>query len=372
MSNKLRSFLTMLGVIIGVAAIILLTAVGRGATQQVASQIEQMGSNMVAVTIQGRGAVAGLSLEEVQAFEELAGVQGVAPVVSSGATVTAGRDEFEAVVEGSTPDYPLVRNFQLAGGRFLSSLDCRYRYRVAVLGSEAATELFPFSNPVGRTVRINAADFTVCGVLAPKGGAEDDRVIIPVTAARRLLRNSTIRSVYVRAGTPGDVDKVITGLESRLSAKFRGDTDAYRIFDQAAMLETVNQVSGILSLMLGGIAGISLLVGGIGIMNIMLVSVTERTREIGIRKAVGARRRHILGQFLVESVVLSGMGGLLGVAAGAGGSVLLGSLTGLSTALWLPVIVLAWAFALLVGVFFGMYPANRAAGLPPIEALRTD
>ncbi|MDN5347854.1 MAG: putative transport system permease protein [Clostridia bacterium] len=372
MGNKLRSFLTMLGVIIGVGSVIILTAMGGGTTKQVTQRIQQMGSNMITVIIRGRGADTGLTLAEALAFKEIPGVSGVAPVVSGNVKAKAGTRNYDTAVEGTTEDYLAVRNFNLNAGRFLSSLDRQYRQQVAVLGSEVVNQLFPFTNPVGQQVQVNGLNFTVVGVLAPKGGSEDDRIIIPITTAQRLLRNTRLRNIYLQAASPDQVNGVIARLEPLLSRRFKGDTDAYRIFNQTAMLETVSQVSSTLSLMLGGIAGISLLVGGIGIMNIMLVSVTERTREIGIRKAIGARRRDILGQFLIEAMVLSGMGGIIGIISGIAGAFILQKLAGISIALSPAVIVIAWGFALLVGVFFGFYPANRAAALQPIEALRAE
>lgn len=368
-ANKLRSFLTMLGVVIGVAAVITLVSMGEGAKQRVSQQIQGLGSNLVTVTVFGRGSNVPLSYDEAVDLGLRAGAIEVAPVISGQAKVKHGNKNTDTSIEGTIPSYIQVRNFSLARGRFLLSSDLKQRLPVAVLGADVVTELFGPLDPIGEEIRINGLPFTIVGVLAPKGGGQDNAVIIPASTAARLMRSPGVRTVYLAAPTPEMVNTVSTRLQALLLRRYR-DENAFRIFSQTQMLETVSQVTDTLTLMLGGIAGISLLVGGIGIMNIMLVSVTERTREIGIRKALGARRRDILGQFLLEAAVLSGLGGIIGLTLGWGGAQAIERLAGSPTVVVPEVAMLAFAISVGVGIFFGLYPASRAAKLNPVEALR--
>lgn len=375
-SNKLRSFLTMLGVIIGVFAVVALVSLGQGATNTVTEQVQGMGSNLITVQITGRGTKTALTLEEARDLGEKAGVKTAAPVISAQGTVKYGNETALFSVEGSTPEYQEVRNHHAASGRFLVPTDITYRQKVAVLGTEIVAELFPATDPLGREIRINGTPFTVVGILEQKGsggmmGSDDRKIIIPASTAQRLFQSPGVQMIYIQTESPQSVDRAMAALEATLKNHFR-DEDAYMVFDQAQILDLVNQVTGTLTLMLGGIAGISLLVGGIGIMNIMLVSVTERTREIGICKALGAKRKDILFQFLVESAVISSLGGLLGMLFGYGLVRLLSSLIGLPASFSLQVVVAALLFSLFVGVFFGIYPANKAAKLNPIDALRAE
>ncbi len=373
-ANKLRSFLTMLGVIIGVAAVIVLVALGQGASNSVTGQIQGLGSNLVSVSIRGNESSVSMTYEEVMGWKTRAGIQEIAPVNNGDVSVKYGNKKYDTSLEGTNSEYEQVRNLHVQEGRFLIPTDISFRQKVVLLGTTVVTELFGQSSPYGETVKINGEDFKVVGVLEEKGssggfGSNDDKVIIPLTTAERLLNNKGIRSVYVQAKSPEDVDLVVTQLENILYKKTK-NTDAYRISNQAEMLSTVSQVTGTLTLMLGGIAGISLLVGGIGIMNIMLVSVTERTREIGIRKAIGAKRRDILRQFLIEALVVSGCGGIVGIIIGFGGASLIGKLMSIETTVSFNIVALAVGFSVGIGIVFGLYPANKAAKLNPIEALR--
>ncbi|KKM11113.1 ABC transporter permease [Clostridiales bacterium PH28_bin88] len=374
-SNKLRSFLTMLGVIIGVFAVVALVSIGQGATSQVTERIQGMGSNLITLNIRGRGPLSSLTYDEAMDLAGRTGVRAVAPVVNGQVTVKYGTQSASTSLEGTTPDYPSVRAYTMGQGRFLAPVDIQNRQKVAVLGADVVENLFAGTNPVGREIRIDGTAFTVVGVLEKKGtsmgGSNDDKVIIPITTAQRLLRDAGIRTVYIQAESPDEVNQVVAGLEAVMQRRFR-DEDAYRVFNQAEVLDTVSQVTGTMTLMLGGIAGISLLVGGIGIMNIMLVSVTERTREIGITKALGAKKRDILSQFLVESAVISSLGGLVGLLLGYGLVRTLSKFTGLTAVFSPQVVAVALVFSLFVGVFFGIYPANKAANLNPIEALRAE
>lgn len=374
-SNKLRSFLTMLGVIIGVFAVVALVSLGQGATSRVTEQVQGMGSNLITLYIRGRGPLSSLTYDEAMDLAARSGVRAVAPVVNGQVTVKYGNQSASTTLEGTTPDYPSVRSYNIEWGRFLAPVDIQNRQKVAVLGADVVETFFAETNPLGREIRIDGTAFTVVGVLEKKGtsmgGSNDDKVIIPVSTAQRLLRDAGVRTVYIQAESPEAVNQVVAGLEAVMQRRFR-DEDAYRVFNQAEILDTVSQVTGTLTLMLGGIAGISLLVGGIGIMNIMLVSVTERTREIGITKALGAKKRDILWQFLVESAVISSLGGLVGLLLGYGLVRTISKFTGLTAVFSPQVVAVAVLFSLFVGVFFGIYPANKAANLNPIEALRAE
>ncbi len=372
-ANKLRSFLTMLGVIIGVAAVIVLVSIGEGTSKSVTDRIQGMGSNLISVSIRSNQTRVSLTYDEVMQWKDRTGIQGVAPVISGNVSVKYGNKTWDTNLEGVNDEYQQVRNYNVQAGRFILPADLSFRQKVVLLGTEVSRQLFGNLNPVGETVKIDGQNFKVVGLLEEKGsqsmGSNDDKVIIPLTTAERLLNSIGIRSVYIQAAAPELVDTVVAQMDSILYRKIK-NADAYRVFNQAEMLATVNQVTGTLTAMLGGIAGISLLVGGIGIMNIMLVTVTERTREIGIRKAVGAKRRDILRQFLIEALVVSSSGGVIGILAGTGGSKIISTFISIEPAVSLKIIGIAFSFAVLTGIVFGLYPANKAAKLNPIEALR--
>lgn len=372
-ANKLRSLLTMLGVIIGVASVISLVAIGAGTNEQVTQRIQALGSNLLTVQVFGRGSTSYLEYEEAMRIKELQHVSAVAPTMSGSATVKYGNKSHETTIEATNADYSLARNVVVQAGRFLSPLDVTFHQKVAIIGTEVAQELFGNDSPVGKHVLINGLEFTVVGLLESKGGSGgmslDDRVLIPLSSANLILGGRNIRTVYVQADSPGTVNDVAVALNEWLLKRFRNE-DSFRVFNQAEMLATVNEVTNSLTLMLGGIAGISLIVGGIGIMNIMLVSVTERTREIGIRKALGAKRRDILNQFLIESMVLSGSGGVLGLVLGTSFCLFLERFLNIPTRLSFWPAAVAFGSAVMVGVFFGLYPARRAADLNPIDALQ--
>jgi len=373
-SNKTRSFLTMLGVIIGVSAVIILVSIGQGTTKSVTDSIEGMGSNLLTVNIKGRGADTSLDIEDVASFEEFIGVGKVSGSSSLNGDIKSGNSTLEGIsVTGASEDYLSILNYEMTEGRFVSDTDVDGRQKVAVIGSEIRSELFGSASAVGQTIKINGQTFTIIGSLVEKGssmmGSSDEIVIIPLTSAQRLSGDTSIKTIYVQAESKDTVDVAKAYMENYLLREFK-DEDAYSVFDQSEVLDTVGDVTGMLTAMLGGIAGISLLVGGIGIMNIMLVSVTERTREIGIRKAIGAKYTDILIQFIIESIVLSGMGGIIGVALGIGGSFAIGKLAGIETVVSSGIVILSTMFALAVGVIFGIYPANKAAKLNTIDALR--
>ena len=391
--HKLRSFLTMLGVVIGVGAVIALVAVGEGAQAQVVSQFQALGSNLLTVTARTnfgfqrgglRQSTRQLTSADVDAIRGLAtSVKLIAPDYGANATVTYGGKTTSTGVTGVTEDYSIVRNWGVARGRFITSEDEDNLAMVVVLGPTTVKNLFGSTqaNPIGETVRINRQNYEVVGVLKSKGQSgpqnQDDVVFMPLrTAQLKFGGAGTTRlrsiSMQVRSAEETDLAQAqVTAILRALHDVQPGAQNDFMIQNQADILESVAQTSGTFTTLLGSIAAISLLVGGIGIMNIMLVSVTERTREVGLRKAVGAKYRDILVQFLVEAVALSVLGGLLGVMLGIGGAQLITPLLGGTRALVTPQsVALALAVSLGIGIFFGLYPANRAARLNPIDALR--
>ncbi len=396
-ANKLRSALTMLGIIIGVAAVIALMGVGRGASAAIDQQINSMGTNLLFVSPgslnqsgvrTAQGTAQTLTYEDALALddpERLPAVAAVAPQVEAMGQVVYMGNNVNTRILGVTAAYSPVRNYTVQDGEFITDAHVQAKSSVVVLGANVAGTLFPDASPVGQTVRINNITFRVIGVLTAKGGSgmgnQDDQVIVPITTAMARLSRSRMGagnvisqiSVQVVDAQQMDaaVEQISAVLRERHNVRYEDD---FTIRSQQDMLESATAITDVLTLFLGGVAGISLLVGGIGIMNIMLVSVTERTREIGIRKAIGATRRNVLAQFLTEATILSVLGGLIGVVAGAGIARLISGLS-VGTMTLQPVIapdsiVLATAFSLAVGLFFGIYPAFRAASLNPIEALR--
>ncbi len=394
-ANKMRSGLTMLGIIIGVMAVIAMLSIGRGAQAAITNQITSIGTNLLYVrpgaTQEGgvrtaQGSAATLTLEDGDALVGLPDVVAVAPEVDSFGQIAYLGNNDNGRVLGVTPDYLNAMNVQLADGDFISSANVTARSAVAVLGAQIATDLFDTASPVGQSVRINGQTFRVVGVMQAKGGTgflnSDTQIYVPITTAiSRLSRGGQFRggnSVQVinlkitdTSAQDAVVQEVSDVLRQRHHVQFQDD---FQIQSQQDILNTANQVTGILTIFLGGVAAVSLIVGGIGIMNIMLVSVTERTREIGIRKAVGARKRDIMAQFLTEATFLSLSGGLIGIIFGMIvarmiSGIQMGAST-LNTVVDPDSVLLAVLFSAGVGLFFGSYPANRAASLHPIDALR--
>jgi len=391
--NKMRTFLTMLGIVIGVAAVIALVAVGEGARASVVSNLEGLGSNLLTVSpgmsfgFSGRGLrqnVSSLSNADVQAIEGLAtAVVEVAPEYGANATVTYQGETTSTSVTGTTPNYAMVRNWEVPRGRFVSDGDNDNLAMVVVLGQTVVEDLFGSTlvNPVGQTVRINRQNYQVVGVVESKGeggfGNQDDIIFMPLRTAQLKLGgagNQVVRTINLQARSAEEMDLAqaqVTAILRTLHGLQAGESDDFTVQNQADIVGVLEETTGTFTTLLGSIAAISLLVGGIGIMNIMLVSVTERTREVGLRKAVGANRADILVQFLAEAIVLSVLGGLVGTALGVGGAQVISPLLGSTDALVTPESVgLALAVSLGIGVFFGFYPANRAAQLNPIDALR--
>lgn len=376
LSSKIRAFLTMLGIIIGVSSVIALVSVGQGTTSQITESLSSLGTNQLTVNIMGRGATTSLTYEEALALGEIEGVENVSPVITGNVTAKNGTENVSVSVEGITPAYEEVQDFHVQSGRFLLEIDTDYRQKVVLIGTDTAEDLFGTDDPVGQKVQLNGSSFKIVGLLESKGstsgGSSDEKILIPISTAERFLQSKGVRSITITTTSNDNVEDVKTELESTLDAKFSGAENSYSVFDSQEMLETVNETSDTLSMALGGIAGISLFVGGIGIMNIMIVSVNERTREIGIRKAIGAKKINIMMQFMIESVVLSGTGGLIGVGLGLGASWAVGKYTTMNVATSWNMVLISFTFSLIIGVVFGMIPANKAARMRPIYALRND
>ncbi|HEY1338929.1 MAG TPA: ABC transporter permease [Bryobacteraceae bacterium] len=392
--NRLRSALTMLGIIIGVAAVIAMVAVGSGATARIQEQIEAIGSNLImvspgSITSNGirLGSGVGVTLSEDDAkaiAAECPAVAVVAPTVRGAGQVMYGSANWATSFQGTTPDYLMIRDQPVAEGNAFTEEDVNSAAKVALLGQTVATNLFGSADPVGQTIRIKNVPFQVDGVLAPKGQSptgqdQDDLILIPISTAKRNVTGSnqanarSVGSIMVQAASSNAMDEAQRELESLLRQRHRiqpGQDDDFTVRNLSEVFAAQESSARVMSILLGAIASVSLIVGGIGIMNIMLVSVTERTREIGLRLAIGAKTHDILSQFLVEAVTLSILGGVIGILLGTGASTLISYFAKWRTLVSPVAMMLAFAFSGLVGVFFGYYPARKAALLDPIDALR--
>jgi putative ABC transport system permease protein len=386
LANKMRTLLSMLGIIIGVGAVISMLALGSGAQKKVLDSIQSMGTNLLVVR-PGQAGVHGVSLgnqdnltlNDAEAlFQKIPEVLEVSPVVGGSAQLKYFNKNSRTNMTGSAITYFSIRNFEVEKGRAFSESEVNQHARVAVLGPVTVDNLFGKANPLGQTIKVNGINFKVVGVLKAKGDqgwfSPDDQILIPFTTAmKQVLGLQYLREIDMQVTEGSDVNAIQEKATNVLRKTHRiaeGMEDDFNIRNQAEFIETASSFSQLFTFLLGGIASISLLVGGIGIMNIMLVTVTERTREIGVRKAIGARNRDILLQFLLESSLLSGLGGILGIALGIGTALLINTFTSFPTILEMPSIILAFSFAVGIGIFFGFYPANRAAQLDPIVALR--
>jgi putative ABC transport system permease protein len=388
--NKMRTLLTMLGIVIGVGAVIVMVAVGNGAQTMIQKQISSLGTNLIIVmpgsgqiggASQGAGTFNKLTVDDADKLKRDATMlSAVSPVVSTRVQVIGGKGNWRTTINGVSPDYLTIRDWAVSSGAVFSDADVKSGRKVALLGATVASNLFPDEDPVGAQIQIGHVPFSVIGVLAAKGQNaggqdQDDVIIMPSTTAQnRLSGNIRLGQILASATSADDIgpaQEEIKGLmreAHKLSAA--GDEDDFTVRNQTEIAAAATSTTKVMSGLLAAIASISLIVGGIGIMNIMLVSVTERTREIGIRMAIGARGSDVLTQFLVESVAMSVLGGIVGLAVGYAGAALLGHLTGWTTATPVSAVAIAVGFSAAVGVFFGYYPARKAAALNPIQALR--
>ena len=386
--NRMRSLLTCLGIIIGVSAVIVMVAIGEGSQADIEARIGALGANMIMIfpgasrmggVSQGAGTLNRLTLDDAEKLAKEATLSiAVSPVVTARAQVIGGEGNWNTSISGVSTDYLTIRAWDLESGEFFTERDIRARSKVAVLGKDVADNLFPGQDPVGQKIRIRNTPFKVIGVLTEKGqgprGSEDDVILAPsTTVLYRLSGGQYIDMIYASANSREQSPEAQEELQELLREAHRlspGEDDDFMVRNQAEITEAVSETSRTMTLLLGSIAAVSLVVGGIGIMNIMLVSVTERTREIGIRLAVGARGSDVLAQFLAEAVVLSLVGGCIGILAAFGLAFILNRYVGLHTLVNPGIVLLAFGFSGAVGIFFGFYPARKAAALNPIDALR--
>ena len=388
--NKLRTMLTMLGIVIGVGAVIVMVAIGNGAQSQIEKQIGNLGTNMIVITAgssaqggasQGAGTFTRLTIADADKLKANSTLlNAVSPVIVTRTQVIGGAGNWRTSVNGVSTDYLTIRNWGVSSGELFSDDDLRSKKKVVVLGSTVATNLFPDGNAVGAQVQLGRSPFTVVGVLTTKGQTangndQDDVVLVPYTTAQDRLSGFSFLPQILGSTTstqaiPAAIEEVKQLMRDAHQLNGGNVPDDFTVRDQTAIAAAATSTTSVMTGLLAAIASISLIVGGIGIMNIMLVSVTERTREIGIRMAIGARGSDVLTQFLIESIVMSVLGGVIGLLVGLGGAALLGKFTGWATATPWSAVVIAVGFSAAVGVFFGYYPARKAASMNPIQALR--
>ena len=386
-ANKLRSILTMLGIIIGVAAVIALVSIGNGVKQDIQNSISSLGSNLLMVmpgaprtpgVRPAAGSMQSLKVSDYEAISKLDGVKAASPMTSGSYVVIYQNKNWTTTVSGVNSNYMDVNNWTMKSGRFFSDKNVQNRERVAVIGQTVVKNLFGDEDPVGAEIRVKNIPFRIIGVLNSKGSGsmgtdQDDIVLIPYTTAMERVEGvDYLRMIYVVGEDENGIDRLQSDIENLLRVRHGikdSNLDDFNIQNMNSIMETMEETTGTLTLFLGAIAAISLVVGGIGIMNIMLVSVTERTREIGVRKALGATYNVIVTQFLIEAVVISLMGGLIGIVLGIGASKMISVSSGMSTVISIPTIVMSFAFSMAIGLIFGIYPARKAAKLNPIDAL---
>ena len=367
LANKMRSFLTMLGIIIGVMSVVVLVSIVQSTTNSVSSAIASMGSDLITVSVTDEDVV--LDAEDYMPLEQYSAISGVAPYLTVSSTARSGSNYTSVSAIGVTDEYMDVAGRDLESGRAIATSDLDWRTYTAVIGTEVAGELYEGYDVNGKTFTMSGHTFTIVGLLTESGSSTDSQILIPLTTAQRISDSTSISNCYVQASSTNSVSQAQSLTEQQMLS-LTGDEDSYDVYNMSEILDTMDDVMSTLSLMLGGIAAISLLVGGIGIMNIMLVSVAERTREIGIRKAIGARRSHIMMQFLIEACVLSILGGLLGLGLSALGLEIFALATDMTIAMEWRAAIAALVFCIIIGVVFGSYPAAKASKMTPIDALQ--
>ena len=376
-SSKMRAFLTMLGIIIGVASVIILVSLMNGLSQDMTSRFESMGTNTITVNVMGRGTNRTLSIDEVEKLveENPDYLDKYSPKVSASVTAKFEDTSADTTATGVNEYYDEMQSVEVTNGRFIQFIDCDRRQKVCVIGSYEAKELFAGTDPVGETIKLNGSAYTVVGVLKEQADSEessdDDIIYVPYTTATRLAGSAAIGTYYLTAVNTDDIETTMTLIENMMYSVFE-DENAYRVSSMSEMIDTVNEMTNSIALVLVGIAGISLVVGGIGIMNIMLVSVTERTREIGIRKSLGAKRKDIMRQFIIEAATTSSAGGVIGIIFGIGAAYFAGYIMNMTVAPSINAVVIAFSVSVAIGMIFGYFPANKAAKMNPIDALRYD
>jgi len=377
-ASKMRTFLTMLGIIIGVSAVIVLVSVVNGSSNSITESVESLGANSITVNLRRYNVSKNITFDEMKELKVKypALIEYVVPSMSSNnVTVKYMSNNVASNVIGTTAEYLTVKNRKISNGRFVTDIDASSRRKVAVIGSFIAQELFGFGNPLNQNIKLNNEIYTIIGVLEAISDSEedsdDDIVIIPYTSGRILFRTNKISNYTVWAKGSENVEAAVMATKNYLFKKF-GNENEYSVVSVASMMDALSSITQTMAYLAAGIAGISLIVGGIGIMNIMLVSVTERTREIGIRKAIGAKRISIMTQFLIEAIIVSGMGGIAGIVVGTIGSLIAGYFMQTTTLPNIWVVLGAFGFSMLIGTFFGWAPASKASKLNPIDALHAD
>lgn len=381
LSNKMRSILTMLGIIIGVLSVTLLVSVANSMTESVNSQMTDLGSNLISVMVTSKDPTEKLSYDDSKKFKEIPNIDKMSADVNGNVDLRYGDNNKMVSITGTDNNFISLENKKLEDGRFILPIDVEYSDKIVVLGNTIATDIFGFENPIGKYVRLNGIKYKVVGILAKDGSAlnsTDNKIYAPITSVQRLIKNTSVSTMYLKVKDTENIDNTMTAIERKLDRTFdiknsdKDKTKPYTIINQQQILDTIKTMQGTMTTTVGVIAGISLLVGGIGIMNIMLVSVTERTREIGIRKALGAKRKDILIQFLIESIVISLIGGIIGAILGILGSMAFNSILGVTSGISWGVVFFGLGFSIFIGVVFGLMPANKASKLLPIDALRSE